>query len=128
MGREAEKLYPLGPTLIFESKHPHDTRWLKLSYSEGAIPTALLRDLAAVGWTWDAGMCKRDTYDPQVPVPHAPAFGGRVEVGIVANGSGLFGSWSPAEKRRYMREARRVLTMHGFVKVPHYKLTLADLL
>lgn len=128
LGREAERRFPLGPTLLFVSKHPHDTRWLKLSYPDGSIPTALLRDLAAVGWTWDSGMRKRDIYDPLVPVPHAPAFGGRVEVDIVTKGSSLFGSWTPAEKRRYMREAKRALSMHGFVKVPHCKLTLADLL
>lgn len=129
LGREAEKLYPSGPGVIFQSKHPHDTRWLRMSYPDGQIPSDLLRDMAAVGWMWDAGMRKPDNYDPLVPIPIAPPFGGRVEIDIVgAKGTGLFGSWTKAEGQRHMREIKRVLAMHGFVKIPHHKLTLADLL
>ncbi len=128
LGREAEKLYPSGPGVIFQSKHPHETRWLKMSYPDGQIPVALLRDMAAVGWTWDAGMRKLKGYDPLVPIPCAPAFGGRVEIYIMAKGTGLFGSWMKEESRQHLRRIKKVLAMHGFGKVPHHKLTLADLL
>lgn len=128
LGREAEKLFPFGPGVIFQSKHPHETRWLKLSYPDGQIPVDLLRDMAAAGWTWDAGMRKPDGYDPLVPIPYSPAFGGRVEIDITAKGTGLFGSWTKEEKQRRLREIRKVLAMHGFVKIPHHKLSLADLL
>lgn len=128
LGREAEKRFPFGTGVRFASKSPHDTRWLEVSYPDDKIPTDLLRDLAAISWTWDAGMRKTSNYDPLVPVPLAPAFGGRVEIDVTARGSGMFGGWTKAEKQRHLRGIRKVLAMHGFVKVPHRKLTLADLL
>lgn len=128
LGREAQKLFPLCPSVAFLSKHPHDTRWLSIKYPDDVVPTALLRDLVAVGWTWQPGMRKLVSYDPLLPVPSAPPFGGRVEVDIEAKGTGISGSWTPEESAAHMRRVRKVLRKHGFLRVPHNKLTLADLL
>lgn len=128
LGREAEKLFPFGTGVRFASKFPYHKWWLEVSYPDDKVPVVLLRDLAAIGWTWDAGMRKPDNYDPLAPVPRAPAFGGRVEIDVTAKGTEVFGDWTKAEQQRYQRGIRKVLAMHGFVKVPHRKLTLADLL
>lgn len=128
LGEEAERLFPLGPTVVFKSKRPHDTRWLELSYPEKKRPTHLLRAMAKVGWQWDPGMRKVEKYDPLLPVPLAPAYGGRVTVDIAIRGGGIFGSWTKEEEKRYMRQIRKVLRQYGFVRVGHHKLTLEDML
>lgn len=128
LGEEAERLFPLGPAVVFKSKRPHDTLWLELSYPEKQVPTDLLRDMAKAGWRWSPGMRKVGKYDPLLPVPLAPAFGGRVTIEIAIKGSGIFGSWTEEEAKRYMRQIRKVLRQHGFIGVGHHKLTLEDML
>jgi hypothetical protein len=105
----------MSTTAVFQSKHPHHTLWLHLEYDEHNEPQALLADLGKIGWT------------PSPYPPPSPLFG-RATLTVGRGGSGLFGGWTPAEQSAFMRQVRATLKRHGFVGVPHQKLTLAELL
>ena len=99
----------------FRSKAPHKTCWLHVEYCEKDPPKALFKALEQVGWK------KQDWVAPS-------ALDGRMELEFNKPGTDLFGGWTPAERKKFMREARAVLYMQGFQRVNVHKMSLAELL
>lgn len=64
--------------------------------------------------------------DPEVVPP--PPVGGRRELHFARDGSDIFGNWTAAERRPFLRAAKGVLKRFGFAAVPQVRLSLADLL
>jgi hypothetical protein len=113
----------------FETKHPHNTNWIRMEYGEYEEPSELIEELKNAGW--------KQGY--KLPPKSEVIFdnnGNRVgfaktkynEVTYSKVGSGIFGMWTPAEKKANMLEARKILKNHGIKKVPVIKLSLQDLL
>ena len=101
--------------LIFKSKTPHNTLFLEVEYPVGNPPQELFAALEAINWkpeNWIA---------PQ-------SFEGRQTTTISRRGGGLFTSWTTEEQRQFMPEVRSVLRRFNFTRVPHHRLTLADML
>lgn len=112
---------PEGDTLTyvtFASSNPHKTRFLVISYMEINKPGVLLTELEAWGWSKDNGL------QPLIDFP----INGRFEIRLYAKGSGPCDKWTEEEGRTHLRNARRALSTFGFNKVPHRKLTTADMM
>lgn len=99
-------------TLQFESKAPHHTRWLAVSFPVDQRPDALLADLAAIGWR----------------VGTSPAPVGNTQTLYVGKiGSGLFGGWTANELPDFLNEVTSVIVRHGFdAAVPYRRRTMSD--
>ena len=103
--------------LCFESKNPHTTLWLRVEFPEGQEPEELFAALAKIGWREDTRFAR------------LPALDGVQEVKVSGpKGTELFGAWSAVERRAYMAACRDVLREFEFDGVPHYELTLEELL
>lgn len=70
----------------------------------------------------DAGFVQ----DPAVVPP--PPVGGRRELHFARPGGDVFGSWTTAERRPFLRAAKGALKRFGFSAVPQVRLRLTDLL
>lgn len=99
----------------FQSKHPHITCWLHIEYPEHQPPEKLFKALRDIGWTNEG--C----------APPSP-LNGCAEEGFSRKGTGLFGGWTPAERRKFMKDARAALYMQGFQRVAVHKLSFAELI
>ncbi len=110
----------------FASTNPHKTRHLIFSMMEenksSEFITQMLNDFAHYGWTSEL---PEHTLGSLIELP--PLFG-RIEITLYAVGSERMGTWNDTEARKHLRNARKVLKHYGFEKVPHRKLTLADLM
>lgn len=104
---------------VFESKAPHTTLCLNIELhvpTESADLATLEAKLQALGWT--------RAFNPAPPLPD-----GSQEVIFSKPGTALFLGWTPEERRAFMPPVRRLLRRFGFEgRVPHNRLTLADLL
>lgn len=106
------------PAASFCSKVPHKTLWLEIAYPIGEKPTGLLKALQEVGWA----------NDPRFHAPIAPVDDIQV-ISLQCRGSGMFGNWTPAERRQFMHNAQRILVEFGLgTEFDWYKLRLEDLL
>ena len=83
----------------WQSKKPHSTRFLSVKEPDEQTHDSLV----SLGWTRVFYIAGSAEYSKP--------------------GSGLFGSWTATEKRQNVREIET-----RFGKLPHRKLTLADLL
>lgn len=97
----------------------HRDRWLIISFMVDTKPEGLINDLNDAGWSKD--------HADMLPLIESE-FEGRTQVSLHAIGSGVFRSWTDDERRMHMANARRVLRKHGYKSVPHWKLTLADMM
>lgn len=102
-------------TVSFNSKHPHETLWIELCYPEATPPAELIADLSAIGFIEDG-------------LGQAPPLDGVACVHLGKRGCALFAGWTDDERRENLKQARAVLRHHGFVGVPHNKLTWHDLI
>lgn len=101
--------------LSFGSKDEGKTCWLCITHKvdDHAVET-LLADLETIGW-------KQNKYSKAPPIDDV------AETIVFKRGTGLFGNWSPEERRAYMSEVRAVLRRHGYTHVPVNRLTWQDL-
>lgn len=106
--------------LTFASKSPHKTRWLVISFMEDTEPTALIDDLRDAGWARENASL--------LPLIEFPTLNGRKEIDLSAKGSDIFGYWTVDERKMHMANARKALRKHGITGVPHWKMTLADMM
>lgn len=113
MQKEVEETHM--PAMAFLSKVPHNTWFLSIVYHEDNIPITLLNHLNTLGWT-------------KGPFFSAPPFKGIHKEELGCSGTGLFGDWTPLEKKKNMTNVRKVLRKHGFTGVQHYRISLADCL
>ena len=99
----------------FQSKHPHSTCWVEVTYSEGeaSFMSDLIVAMSEVGWR------AQPEDAPPVYGMHKQRFG--------SSGSDLFNGWTVREYRLKMDRARRVLK-HLNIPWTRRKLTLADCL
>lgn len=101
----------------FVSKFPHTTLSLRLWFPVHDEPTDLLEALRKIQWAQDAS------------IRRLPALDGIQELNIHGPyGSGLFKGWTSDERRAHMKTVRTLLRGYGFSRIPHHKLTLAELL
>lgn len=105
--------------LTFASSQPHKDRWIIISFMVDTKPEALISDLNDVGWSKD--------HADMLPLIES-VFEGRTQVTLHALGTGVFRHWTDDERRMHMANARQVLRKHGYKGVPHWKLTLADMM
>lgn len=106
--------------ITFASKAPHKTRMLLISYMVDDKPAELINTLEQAGWA--------ESRAEMLPLFPAPPLHGRVEVALHVVGSAVFGYWTDNEARVNMAICRKVLRKFDFMKVPHLKLTLADMM
>ena len=106
--------------VTFASSIPHKTRFLMVSYMLDDKPEALIADLNDIGWGDDEGA--------MLPLIKFSPLNGRTQDDFHAKGSELFGYWTDDERKTHMSNVRRALRKHGFKSVPHWKLTMADMM
>lgn len=99
----------------FETKGrgPNATLAVSVHHPVKKPPTALFEELNRAGWN--------ETFD-------LPPYSGIKERSFFKPGTGLFTGWTPKEAKEYRTEARKILRGFGFVRVPIWYKTLADLL
>lgn len=96
------------------------THWIEGEYDADAKPEEFLADMEAIGFTED-GM--------SLPPYTSAEAGCRVQsFHLTKKGTDLFAGWNAEEKRTNMAAARRVMRKHGFVNVPVWRKTLADMM
>jgi hypothetical protein len=114
----------------FQSQNPHNTLFLRVWADANNEPTEMYAALNKLGFT-------QDEVPPAPPIPaeHCYAAGYAkgdktliVEQTFVKGGSGLFGSWTPEEKKVNVPAVRGALRKFGFVRIDHRKLRLEDML
>lgn len=118
--------------LTFAAQGNARTKWIEIEFPEDAVPTALFEALAQIGFIERDGMARM----PAIPASHYDAvthsftdLGYRKqETHLTKAGTDLFTGWTAEEERANMRAARAVLRRFGFVRVPVWKKTLADML
>lgn len=95
---------------------PKSTTWaLGLRFPTGSPPTALLADLAKIGWAKD-------------PLPGAPPLNGIAEMDVLGpRGTGLFGGWTKAEERTHVNAVLGVMAKHE-IPCPKRRLRWQDCL
>ena len=103
-------------TAEFQSKAPHTTCWLVISYHTEAGPVQLLADLIFAGWKDDGTM-------KGVP----PMANGRTEKYLFKPGTGLFRGWTEEEQKTHLNAAKRVLRRHR-VRATRRRMTAADMM
>lgn len=107
-----------GTYVTFASSNPHKTRFIAISFMEDNKPNDLLEELESWGWAKDNG-----------PFPLIDfSINGRFEIHLHAKGSGPCSMWTEEEGKTHLRHARRALKSYGFNRVPHRKLTIADMM
>lgn len=105
--------------LTFASSQPHKDRWIMISFMVDTKPEDLINDLNNAGWSAD--------HADMMPLIES-VFEGRTQVSLHALGTGVFRHWTEGERKMYMSSARQVLRKHGYKSVPHWKLTMADMM
>lgn len=100
-------------SLTLETKKPFHTWCLSVEYRE-EIPLGFLVSLPT-GWKQDRWM----------PAPESGGFPAKTI--FQKDGSGVFGEWTPGERKKNLKEIEWFIRKVGF-KVVKRKLTLADLL
>jgi hypothetical protein len=104
----------------FQSKHPHTTKFLRITAPANQEPKDLLADLAAAKWTEDSGLGT---------VNRLPPLDGIQEFIVAKLGTGLFGRWTPEEAVKFETEAAELLRKHGVKgKISYQKLSRTDLI
>ena len=106
--------------LTFASSKPSKDRWLIISFMVDDEPLELISDLNDTGWS--------NEFAQMIPLVEMPPLNGRKQMELHAQGSKLFGDWTDDEHKTNMANARRVLRKHGYKGVPHWKLTIADMM
>lgn len=105
----------------FQSKDPHTTSWLAIV----SAPECCSR------------ITSKEQLNAEIVMAEFKAAGWRIEREggslwpkwyAMRNGSDTFDGWTPAERKLYMAEARKILRRLGILKVPEHRLLLRDLL
>ena len=102
------------------------TCWLEIEAPVGAEPVGLFADLRAAGWAEaHAALPAHQAYDARTFKPLGYSV---VERTFTKRGSGTFTTWTEAEAKTNMTQARGILRKHGFERVPVWHKTIQDML
>ncbi len=104
-----------------QSKAPHTTRWVAINYNVNERPDQLLAAFEASGWKTESAGALAALIAP-TPIND------RMQIELYKDGTGPFGGWTPAEKRKFVKEAKAVLVGNGIEEYYDQKLTFADLI
>ncbi len=110
------------PVMVgFQSKAPHTTRWVAINFNVNERPEQLLAAFEAKGWKTTSAGALSPMFEP-MPIND------RMQIDLFKDGTGLFGGWTPTEKRKLVKEAKTILVNNGVEEYYDQKLTLADLM
>ena len=112
--------------ICFASKQPHTTYWIEIEAPADAEPKELYAALVAGGWS-ESGIEGLPPATKFNPLTGKPAGYQYRERHFVRPGSRRFGIWSPAERDRFIAEARTILDDFGFHRVPTWRKTLSEM-
>jgi hypothetical protein len=114
----------------FQSKNPHNTLFVKVWADANNEPKEMYEALEKAGF-------EQEKVFPLPPIAAEAYYDAGYPRGdktptitryFCKSGNGLFGGWTPAEKKVNLPAARGVLRKFGFIRVTHRKLTLEDML
>lgn len=104
----------------FQSMAPHNTKWIAINFNVNDHPDQLLAAFEAYGWkTTSAGSL--------APLLPPSPVNDRMQIELFKDGTGLFGGWTPTEKRKFVKEAKAIMVANGVEEYYDQKLTYADL-
>jgi len=101
-----------GILVSFRAKVPYHTWSLVLEHKVGEPPEDIIKSFEKKGW-------KKDDWK-------APPFEGMDTTTLFKKGRGVFGSWTPRQQVKFMKEAITALGTLGINDVPQIKLTWQD--
>jgi Txe/YoeB family toxin of Txe-Axe toxin-antitoxin module len=115
-----------------QSKHPHNSFWIELVHKEKEKPVELIKALEKAGWKLTG---KLPPLSPEVRDEN-----GRMDFAAMKllkykvikshyskQGSGMFGMFTPAEKKNFTKEVKSILKQFG-ITVTSRELTFQDLI
>lgn len=121
--------------ITFASQGDSPTKWIEVTYPTDNPPTAMFDRLAQIGFeqsedTITLPPVRATSYNENAPIGERLVDLGYYEqtIHLTKRGTGLFSDWTDEEARENMRQARAVLRSFGFIRVPVWKKTLADML